>query len=212
MHRNAGAWATSRQHGPRLGSISPLRSGRAEAAVENVAAATEAGDKTLLLLGGAALTEPGLRAASRISAATGARLLVETFPARLEAGAGLPAIERLAYIAEAAQYQLGSVETLVLVGAGAPVSFFAYPGKTGDLVSEGCAVVRLSDPDQDVVDALERQYDAFVAAQENRSLLARDEDLPSGDELGAEFERFLAEHAEEFKEGDELTDGDDSAG
>ena len=36
-----------------------------------------------------------------------------------------------------------------------------------------------------VVTALERQYDAFVAAQENRSLLARDEDLPSGDELGA---------------------------
>lgn len=53
-----------------------------------------------------------------------------------------------------------------------------------------------------VVSALEHQYDAFVAAQENRSLLARDEDLPSGDELGAEFERFLAEQA-----GDEPTDG-----
>ena len=46
-----------------------------------------------------------------------------------------------------------------------------------------------------VVAALERQYDAFVAAQENRSLLARDEDLPSGEELGAEFERFLAQQA-----------------
>jgi hypothetical protein len=44
-----------------------------------------------------------------------------------------------------------------------------------------------------VVEALERQYDAFVAAQENRSLLARDEDLPSGDELAGEFERFLAQ-------------------
>lgn len=54
-----------------------------------------------------------------------------------------------------------------------------------------------------VVEALERQYDAFVSAQENRSLLARDEDLPSGEELGAEFERFLAEHAEDFKDGDE---------
>ena len=31
-----------------------------------------------------------------------------------------------------------------------------------------------------VVEALERQYDAFIAAQENQSLLARDEDLPSG--------------------------------
>jgi predicted ATP-grasp superfamily ATP-dependent carboligase len=47
-----------------------------------------------------------------------------------------------------------------------------------------------------VVAALERQYDAFIDAQENRSLLTRDEDLPSGDELGAEFERFLAQQAE----------------
>ena len=48
-----------------------------------------------------------------------------------------------------------------------------------------------------VVEALERQYDAFVAAQENRSLLARDEELPSGEEIGAEFERFLAQQADE---------------
>jgi hypothetical protein len=54
-----------------------------------------------------------------------------------------------------------------------------------------------------VVAALERQYDAFVAAQENRSLLAHDEDLPSGDELGAEFERFLAQQAgDKFNEDD----------
>jgi PAC2 family protein len=55
-----------------------------------------------------------------------------------------------------------------------------------------------------VVTALERQYDAFVSAQENRSLLARDEDLPSGDELGAEFERFLAQQW-----GNGSADGDD---
>jgi predicted ATP-grasp superfamily ATP-dependent carboligase len=52
-----------------------------------------------------------------------------------------------------------------------------------------------------VVSALESQYDAFVAAQENRSLLARDEDLPSGEELGAQFEQFLAQHAEDLKDG-----------
>jgi len=58
-----------------------------------------------------------------------------------------------------------------------------------------------------VVAALEHQYDAFVAAQENRALLTRDEDLPSGDELGAEFERFLAQQADEkFKDG--FTDDD----
>jgi predicted ATP-grasp superfamily ATP-dependent carboligase len=47
-----------------------------------------------------------------------------------------------------------------------------------------------------VVEALERQYDSFVTAQEQRSsLLAGEADLPTGDELGAEFERFLAEQA-----------------
>lgn len=60
-----------------------------------------------------------------------------------------------------------------------------------------------------VVAALERQYDAFVAAQENRSLLASDENLPSGEELGAEFERFLAQQAKE-KYKDRFQDGDDT--
>lgn len=58
-----------------------------------------------------------------------------------------------------------------------------------------------------VVAALERQYDAFIEAQENRSLLARDEDLPSGEELGAEFERFLAQQTGGFSDG--FRDGDD---
>lgn len=53
-----------------------------------------------------------------------------------------------------------------------------------------------NDEVQTVVHALERQYDAYVTAREQQStLLASEEDLPSGDELGAEFERFLAEQA-----------------
>ncbi|MDH6246721.1 putative ATP-grasp superfamily ATP-dependent carboligase [Mycobacterium sp. OTB74] len=61
-----------------------------------------------------------------------------------------------------------------------------------------------------VVTALEQQYDAFVAAQENRSLLARDEELPSGDELGAQFEQFLAQQAGDGST--ESPDGDDGIG
>ncbi len=49
---------------------------------------------------------------------------------------------------------------------------------------------------QTVVRALERQYDSYVAAQEQQASppLPADESLPTGDELGAEFERFLAEY------------------
>lgn len=53
-----------------------------------------------------------------------------------------------------------------------------------------------------VVATLERQYDAFLDAQQNRSLLARDEELPSADELGAEFERFLAQEAKKNRDDD----------
>lgn len=54
-----------------------------------------------------------------------------------------------------------------------------------------------------VVAALERQYDSFVTAQEQATLLATEADLPSGDELGAEFERFLAEQGGYGDNGDD---------
>ena len=44
---------------------------------------------------------------------------------------------------------------------------------------------------QEVVTGLEQQYDAFHQAA-GRGLLADDRPLPSGDELGAQFEEFLA--------------------
>lgn len=45
----------------------------------------------------------------------------------------------------------------------------------------------------EVVAALERQYDAFERAEESGSnLLAPDQPLPSGEELGQQFEQFLA--------------------
>jgi predicted ATP-grasp superfamily ATP-dependent carboligase len=43
----------------------------------------------------------------------------------------------------------------------------------------------------EVVRALEQQYDAFATDRE--SLLASDEQVPTAEELGAQFERFLAE-------------------
>ena len=117
----------------------------------------------MLLLGGTALSERGLRAASRISVATGARLLAETFPARLERGAGLPGVDRLAYLAEMAEAQLAGVDQLILAGARSPVSFFAYPDRASDLVPPGCTVTALAEPDQDTEAALETLADQVAA-------------------------------------------------
>ncbi|GGB97188.1 proteasome assembly chaperone family protein [Cellulomonas carbonis] len=44
-----------------------------------------------------------------------------------------------------------------------------------------------------VVRALEEQYDSFARAIERPNLLADQRDLPTADEIGAEFERFLAQ-------------------
>ena len=117
----------------------------------------------MLLLGGTALSERGLRAASRISVATGARLLAETFPARLERGAGVPGVDRLAYLAEQAEAQLASVDNLILAGARSPVSFFAYPGRSSDLAPPGGTVTTLAEPDLDAEAALELLADQVAA-------------------------------------------------
>jgi acetolactate synthase-1/2/3 large subunit len=131
--------------------------------IETVARLLRGGASVMLLLGGKALTERGLRAASRISAATGVRLLAETFPARMERGAGLPVLDRLAYLAEHAEAQLAGISDLILAGARAPVSFFAYPGRPSDLVPAGCPVTVLAEPDQDVQTALELMADQVAA-------------------------------------------------
>ncbi|MFD0689026.1 proteasome assembly chaperone family protein [Actinomadura fibrosa] len=50
-----------------------------------------------------------------------------------------------------------------------------------------------NDEVEKVVHALEQQYDAFAGASERENLLAEAQDMPTAEELGAEFERFLAE-------------------
>ncbi|AQA06246.1 acetolactate synthase large subunit [Mycobacterium sp. MS1601] len=116
------------------------------AAVEKAVEVLRCGEPAVLLTGGDANRRPGLTAAARVASASGARWLCETFPTRLERGAGLPAVDRLAYFAEAAEAQLAGARHLILAGAPSPVSFFAYPGRSSDLVPDGCQVHVLAGP------------------------------------------------------------------
>jgi acetolactate synthase-1/2/3 large subunit len=141
----------------------PSRSAVAEDTVAVVAKALRSGEPVALLLGGAAVREPGLRAASRVGVATGAKVLGETFPARLERGAGIPPLERLGYLAEFVVAQLSGIRHLVLVDTKPPVSFFAYPDKPSSLVPDGCEVHVLAAGPDDPVDALQRVADAVGA-------------------------------------------------
>ena len=132
-------------------------------AVDRAAAVLASPEPTLLLLGGTGTHEPGLRAASRICATTGARMLGEVFPARQARGAGVPPLERVAYLVEAAQKQLQGVRHIVLAGARPPVSFFAYPGQPSDLVPDGASVHTLADGTEDVTATLEALADRVAA-------------------------------------------------
>jgi acetolactate synthase I/II/III large subunit len=161
------------------------RSTVAETTIAATAAVLRGRETSALLLGGAALREPGLRAAARIAAATGAEVLAETFPARLERGAGIPGVQRLAYLAEMAAGQLDGVRHLVLVDAPAPVSFFAYPGKPSDLVPEGCEIHVLAGGGDDAVAALQAMADAVDAGAEIALMAASRPERPSG-ALGAD--------------------------
>jgi acetolactate synthase I/II/III large subunit len=134
------------------------------ATVDAVAEVLRSGEPAALFLGGAALRERGLLAASRLATTTSAKLLCETFPTRLERGGGLPSIDRLAYLAEFAAMQLAGLRHLILVDAKAPVSFFAYPGKASYLVPDGCEVHVLAEGSHDVPGALEALLDAVGAA------------------------------------------------
>ena len=125
---------------------------------------TTLGDRALLLIGGAGTSATGLIAAQRISQAVGTRVLVETFPARLAHGRGVPNFERLGYLSEQAVAQLAEVQELLLAGAQHPVGFFAYPDKPTDLVPEGAAVLTFAAPDNPhTAAALERVADALDA-------------------------------------------------
>ena len=149
-------------------------------AVAGAAKALRSGEQAVLLIGGEATREPGLSAAARIAEATGAKLLCETFPARLERGAGLPVVGRLGYLAEMATYQLSGAKHLILAGARAPVTFFAYPGQPSDLVPEGCQVHVLAEPENGPSAALGQLADELAPGTVAPTAPANRPELPTG--------------------------------
>ncbi|HEU4728315.1 MAG TPA: acetolactate synthase large subunit [Kofleriaceae bacterium] len=151
-----------------------------DAILADLAGVLRAGEPTVLLLGGRALRERGLKAAARIAAATGAGLLCETFTARLERGAGLPAVERLPYFSEPAAAKLAPYRHVILVDTVEPVTFFAYPGRPSELVPAGCQVHRLSSFSDDVVGALVALADRLGAPHDPPVAPARRPELPTG--------------------------------
>ncbi len=126
-----------------------------EPAIHSAAQALRAGASAVLFIGGRALTERGLRAAARIAAASGCRVIHETFPARLERGGDLPVFPRLPYFPEQAAATLADAHCLVLAGTREPVAFFGYKGLASRIAPAECEVTTLAALSADVEQALE---------------------------------------------------------
>ncbi|MBC8128718.1 MAG: acetolactate synthase large subunit [Rhizobiaceae bacterium] len=163
----------------------PTRPMVSEDAVRTAAAALRSGRRALILLGGEALRAKPLEAAGRIAATTGARLLAQQANGRIERGAGRVSLDRVFYRVDAALDDLREVEVVILVGAKAPVGFFAYPGKPGAMLPEGCQVTVLSQLEEDGVDALDRLADALAIPASVAPRLGRRAELapPTGGPL-----------------------------
>jgi acetolactate synthase-1/2/3 large subunit len=153
----------------------------APSVVDDVAAALQSGEPAVLFLGGNVVAcEAGLLAAGQVAAGTGARLLAETFPARMVRGAGLPDVAKLPYPPEMAMASLAGTRHLVLAGATSPVHFFAYPGVPGTPVPEGCTVHVLSAPGEDGVAAVRALAEVAAPDSSPELLEASRPDLPTG--------------------------------
>ena len=169
-------------------------------AIAKTAQALRQGDVSALFLGGRALRADALWQAGRIAAATGARLISQTFCARIQRGAGRVPVERLPYFGEQAAEFLQDISTLVVVGSKAPVSFFAYPNKPSYLPAETADVSTLADVRHDALDALTRLADALDAPKSPAALQTQTTHaLEAGPmnmlELGKVIANHLPEHA-----------------
>ncbi|WP_425045790.1 acetolactate synthase large subunit [Primorskyibacter sp. S87] len=129
-------------------------------------------EDSLLLLGGEALTERNLRRAGEIAASTGCALLSEWSNARTERGAGRVWVGRVPYPIDIAIETLSRFRRIVLLGARAPIGFFAYPDKPAKLTRPDCEILTLADPAADLAGTLETLHSALCSGTKQTARLA----------------------------------------
>jgi acetolactate synthase I/II/III large subunit len=115
-------------------------------AVGAAAARLRSSEGVAILLGGV-VRRAELEAAQRIAAATGATVWIDTFPAVLESGRGLPRFDAIPYFPEQAIDALAGIRTLVCAGTRPPVAFFGYQSVgRSSLLDDGCEVLTVCPP------------------------------------------------------------------
>ncbi len=124
-------------------------------AVAPAAAALRQGEGSLLLIGAPFITARASALAYAIAQHTGCMVMAEAAVARMQRGGGTPPIKRIPFHVDLATEALGGVKRAVLAGSRAPVAFFAYPGRSSEILPEGTETIALSPALSDLEAALE---------------------------------------------------------
>ena len=203
------AWGQVAERAPVKAVMAPVPQPSEGAIIEAAQALRKAG--ATLILGGNALRAEATLIAQRIAQVTGCRLRAEVSNRRAARGAGRVAIERIPYPIDMALADLASTSHAVLLGARAPVGFFAYPGKPGDLLPEGCPVTVAATIEECALTALQMLAEAVGVPAGLKAQVASLElpDRPTGEltaqNIGMAMARHLPENAVIASEG--LTSG-----
>lgn len=119
----------------------PIESEAVEAAARLL---SENGNRTAILLGPRSATPETLAVADAIAEAKGAQVLLNTSMAVIPRGAGRHTATRVPYPITASQELLAKFDNIILLGAKAPVAFFAYPDQPSRLYRPGTRFIELS--------------------------------------------------------------------
>ncbi len=141
--------------------------------ITRAAAMLRSGLPTALLLSGQALYGRGLRIAGKIAEVSGAKLFSPYPFARLERGVGVPLVQRVHYILEQAREQLSEFRQFILIGAPAPIAYFAHPEKDSRVAPLESEFHTLVASEEDHIGGLEALLALLPAGQARASLRCR---------------------------------------
>ncbi len=126
----------------------------AMARITAVADALRSARRPAFVMSGRVLRRSSLELAGRVAAATGARLYCDFLAPRIERGAGLVPVRRLAYFGERVIEELSGTDLLILIETDPPVAFFAYPNSPSELTPPGTRLLQLARRSEDGPSAL----------------------------------------------------------
>ena len=177
------AWDTAGLHDASHTEHSPLEMDDDAVAAAAAALGERASDGGVALLVGGTIRRAELEAAARVQAATGCTVLVDTFPAVLEQGAGLPRFDAVPYFPEQAIDALGGIRTLIVAGTRAPVAFFGYRSVgRSSLLPDEAEVIAIAPPGVRGHVGLDALVDALDAGDEKVVVDERETPaVPTGD-------------------------------